>query len=414
MEKKDKSEGLTRRNFIRTVGLAGLASTGLGFEKAALAAEQSGGANDAPLARRKLGKTGVEVSTLGLGGMFDTINNQLLLRQALNWGVNFWDTAEVYGNGLSEEGYGRYFAKNPDVRKDIFLTTKLQFLNRDSEGMTKALDACLKRLSTDHVDLFYIHAVSDFNEMMSYPKLKVRELAEGLKKSGKIKYFGFSCHSNMEDCLTAAAKTDWIDALMFSYNFRIMQTAKMKDAIAACADKGVGLIAMKTQGGGQVQTNNETELQLAGRFLQHGFTDKQAKLKAVFENPNIASICSQMPSLTILSSNVAALRDKTSLTGSDFELLKKFAEETRECYCAGCGRICREAVAGAVPVNEVMRCLMYYRDYGEHDLAREVFASLPDQARAVLTQVDYSEAEAACPQGLEIAKLMHEASKILA
>ena len=58
-------------------------------------------------------------------------------------------------------------------------------------------------------------------------------------------------------------------------------------------------------------------------------------------------------------------------------MLEKFAAETRENYCAGCGRICHEAVAGAVPVSEIMRCLMYYRDYGERDLAREVFATLP-------------------------------------
>ena len=187
----------------------------------------------------------------------------------------------------------------------------------------------------------------------------------------------------------------------------------MKEAVAACVEKGIGLVAMKTQGGGQVMTNSETELQLAGRFLERGFTDKQAKIKAVLEDPNIASVCSQMPSLTILSSNVAAARDQTSLTRSDLDLLERFAVETRHTYCAGCGRICSEAVAGAVPISEIMRCLMYYRDYGERELAREVFAGLPDNARAVLTRIDYSGAEKACPQKLAISKLMREASEIL-
>jgi hypothetical protein len=66
-----------------------------------------------------------------------------------------------------------------------------------------------------------------------------------------------------------------------------------------------------------------------------------------------------------------------------------------------------------VPVSDIMRCLMYYRDYGERDLAREVYAGLPDQARARLTQVDYSLAEKACPQKLAISRLMQEASEIL-
>ncbi len=56
--------------------------------------------------------------------MFDTINNQLLLKQAYNWGVTYWDTAEGYGNGRSEEGFGRFFSRNPEARKEIFLVTK--------------------------------------------------------------------------------------------------------------------------------------------------------------------------------------------------------------------------------------------------------------------------------------------------
>ena len=409
MEKKDKSEGLSRRNFIKTVGLAGIASTGLSLGAAASAASDEPGAAKGAMPRRKLGKTGVEVPVLSLGGMFDTINNQLLLRQSLNWGVNFWDTAEMYGNGQSEEGYGRFFSKNPDARNNVFLSTKVR--PNTPEVMSSSLARALTRLSTDHVDLFYIHCVNEFSEIDA-PK-EFRKWGEEAKKSGKIKYFGFSTHQGMEECLLSAAKTDWIDAIMFSYNFRIMQTPKMKEAVAACAERGIGLVAMKTQGGGQVMTDSETELKLAGRFLERGFTDKQAKIKAVMQDPNVASVVSQMPSLTILSSNVAVALDRTSLTRSDLELLEKFAAETRHTYCAGCGRICREAVAGAVPISEIMRCLMYYRDYGERELAREVFAGLPHEGRAALARIDYTDAERACPQKLAIAKLMREASEIL-
>jgi predicted aldo/keto reductase-like oxidoreductase len=408
MEKKDKSEGLTRRDFIKTIGLAGIASSGLDMGKAD-AAQGQAEAGKGPLPRRKLGKTGAEVSVLALGGMFDTINNQLLLRQARNWGVNFWDTAEGYGNGLSEEGYGRFLTRNTDARKDLFLATKVRA--GETEAMTAALDKCLKRLTTDYVDLLHVHGINDFSEIAE-PK-PFREWVSGLKRAGKVKLFGFSTHTNMENCLLDAAKAGWIDAVMFTYNFRLMNTPKMKEAVAACVDKGIGLVAMKTQGGGQVKTDSEAELQMAGRFLDRGFTDKQAKIKAILENQNIASICSQMPSLTILSANVAAARDQTSLTRSDFELLERFAAETHQTYCAGCGHICHEAVGGAVPVSDIMRCLMYYRDYGEHDLAREVYAGLPDQARAVIARTDYSRAEKACPRKLAISKLMREASEIL-
>ena len=107
-----KQQGVTRRGFIRTVGLGGVAATALGIP-GGVGAQAPAAGQAASMPRRKLGKTGVEVSILSLGGMFDTVNNQLLLRQALNWGVTYWDTAEAYGNGLSEEGFGRFFSRYP-------------------------------------------------------------------------------------------------------------------------------------------------------------------------------------------------------------------------------------------------------------------------------------------------------------
>jgi aryl-alcohol dehydrogenase-like predicted oxidoreductase len=406
MDNTKKQQGVTRRGFIRTVGIGGVAATALGIP-GAVGAQAPAVGQAAAMPKRKLGKTGAEVSILCLGGMFDTVNNQLLLRQALNWGVTYWDTAEGYGNGLSEEGFGRFFTRYPETRKDIFLVTK--FRPSPPDKLSEALDKGLKRLHTDYVDVFYTHGISDFNQITG-----VRDWAEQMKKAGKIKFFGFSTHTNMEDCLLAASKSGWIDSVMFTYNFRLMNAPKMKEAVDACVQAGIGLTSFKTQAGGQVKADSETEFKLVQKFLERGFTDKQAKLKAVWENPQIASICSQMPNLAYLSANVAAARDLKSLAQSDFEALGRFASETRSGYCAGCGRICQAAVGGKVPVNDVMRCLMYYRDYGDRELARSVFAGLPEAARSRLTEVDYSKAEKACPQGLAIATLMAEASELLA
>lgn len=407
MDESKEQNGLTRRGFIRSLGLGGVAATALGLPESIKAQEQGPGKLPS-VPRRKLGKTGLEVSILSLGGMFDTINNQLLLKQAHAWGVNFWDTAEGYGNGKSEEGFGRFFSRNPQARKDIVVVTKTR--PSSPESLTESLDKSLKRLASDYVDLFYVHAVTDLNEMGG----PLKEWVAQMKKAGKMKFFGFSTHTNMEDCLLGAAKLDWIDAVMFSYNFRLMQTPRMQEALSACAGAGIGLVAMKTQGGGPIKSDSEAELKLAGRFLERGYTDKQAKLKAVWENPGIASICSQMPSVTILSANVAASRDLTALSRKDFELFQAFAMETREDYCAGCGRICLEAVGGAVPVSDVMRCLMYYRDYGDRDLAREVYAELSEDVRIRLNEMDYTDAESLCPQGLAIGRLMREAARVLA
>jgi predicted aldo/keto reductase-like oxidoreductase len=121
-----------------------------------------------------------------------------------------------------------------------------------------------------------------------------------------------------------------------------------------------------------------------------------------------------MQNVRLLDSNVAAVLDKTKLTPKDIKLFKKVSQETCNGYCAGCARICGAAVADMPYVSDVMRYLMYFNSYGEKEVARELFARIPQQARARLARADYREAEARCPQHLPIARLMGEAVSKLA
>jgi predicted aldo/keto reductase-like oxidoreductase len=410
MRRKTKDPDLTRREFVTTIGLAGMAAIGGGVTEALTATEQP--AADAMKAqtvpKRKLGKTGAEVSILCFGGINDTPNNQLLLKQARKWGVTYWDTAESYGHGLSEQGIGLFFSRNPGARQEIFLATKLHTKRGD---FTERLDNCLKRLQTPYVDLFLIHGLTGIEEATPF-----KDWAAEMKKAGKIKFFGFSTHTNMEDCLLAAARLDWIDVVMLTYNFQVMNNPKMQEAIKVASQAGIGLVAMKAQAGtpGRVKIASEAKAEMAEHFLKRGFTDKQAKLKIIWENQKIASICSYMPNLTIFSANVAAALDQTKLSREEYDSFQRYALETKGDYCAGCGRICQEAVGGTIPVDEVMRCLMYHQYYGEPELARLTFAELPEAVRRQLTEVDYSPAEQACPRGLAIAALMRQAKEMLA
>jgi hypothetical protein len=241
----------------------------------------------------------------------------------------------------------------------------------------------------------------------------IKAWSEKTKAGGKIRFFGFSTHSNMAECMLGAAKLGWIDGIMMSYNFRLMHSDQMKRAVDACARAGIGLTAMKSQGGGSVKTSSETELELAGRFLQKGFTDAQAKLKAVWENPNIASICVEMPNVTILMSNVAAAMNRTTLSSHDKKLLHKYAQETRSDYCAGCTDLCESATNTTAPIGEVMRYLMYSRSYGDHDRAAQLFNRIPHRVRVEMASLDYTTAEQRCPQKMAIGKLMRQAVKEL-
>ncbi len=412
MDMSGNGKGFSRRDFLKAAGAAGIGSlltgTGAMAGKTGQLAEKK--AEHTLVPTRPFGKTGVNVSMLSLGGIFDIQSNQLVLRRALEQGVTYWDTATSYVGGKSEVGIGAYFEKYPEARKRVFLVSKSDASS--PRGMTKHLDRSMERMRTDYIDLYFMHAVRNIGELDD----EMKGWAEKARASGKIRFFGFSTHSNMEECLLPAANLGWIDGIMTTYNYRLMHTDKMKAAVEACAKAGIGLTAMKTQGGSswvRVGKEGEAASRLIEQFRRKGFTEGQAKLKAVWENPDIASICSQMDNLTILMSNVAAALDRTKLSADDMRLLEHYARETSPGYCAGCTGICEPAYSGHVPIGDVMRYLMYH-NYGECNRARALFAKLPGQTRKRMSTMDYSLAERKCPQGMPIGKLMREGIEILA
>ena len=401
-----KENNVSRRDFVKTLGAVGVGSlvaTGQAFAQSNAPAATAEPLKPVKVPTRTFGKTGVPVSMLGLGGIFDILSNQLVLQQALNWGVTYWDTAAGYNGGRSESGIGMFLEKNPQARKDIFLVTK-----HDGGELTDALNQSLENLKTDYVDMYFLHGTTGgFSD-------ETKAWAEKMKAAKKIRFFGFSTHGNMENDLQDAAKAGWIDGIMLKYDFRIMQTDAMKAAMDAATKAGIGLTAMKTQGKGQISTETEADLKMGGHFIQRGFTQQQAKIKALWENPQIASVCSQMPNITVLHSNIAAALDKTTLTAADHATLREYAAATRSRHCAGCTQFCETALNNQVPVGDVMRCLMYHRAYGDQELARKAFGQLPETARRGLAGFDYAAAERACPHGLPIGQLMREAGELFA
>ncbi|UCD88627.1 MAG: aldo/keto reductase, partial [Desulfobacterales bacterium] len=162
-------------------------------------------------------------------------------------------------------------------------------------------------------------------------------------------------------------------------------------------------------GGGSLSTSTEKELQLAGRFLKKGYTDAQAKLKAVWEHPNIASICSEMPNRKILMANVSAALNRTQFTTKDMESLAQYAHKTRSEYCMGCAHICESTVNANIPISDIMRYLMYWRSYDDRNRAVGFFNNIPKEMRSHMGNQDYSQAEKMCPQQMPISKLIREA-----
>jgi predicted aldo/keto reductase-like oxidoreductase len=404
-----------RRDFIKITGAAGIGSAISSISTLAGASTPADSRASGPelVPTRPFGKTGEQVSMLSFGGSQNLNSKQLLLRQAFKMGVTYWDTAERYSGGKSEEAMGKYFAKYPDDRKKIFLVTKAG--TSDPEELSLSLKQSLERLKTDYVDLFFIHMVTNVKEELTK---SVKAWAEKAKAEGKIRFFGFSTHKNMENCLMEGAKLGWIDGIMTTYNYRLMNNDDMKRAVESCVEAGIGLTAMKTQAKffarfyADVGSESDANEALADRFIEKGFTPEQTKLKAVWENPHIASICSEMPNMTILKANVAAALDKTELTLKDRQLLKGYAQASSPGYCAGCGNVCESALNDNVPISDIMRYLMYYDEYGKQQRAIRLFKDLPIHVRSRLTGIDYSKAEQRCPHKMPIARLMNRAVEV--
>jgi predicted aldo/keto reductase-like oxidoreductase len=297
----------------------------------------------------------------------------------------------------------------------LFIVSKASRARTVAE-VEERLATSLERMNIAYIDLYYApHGADDPAQFTD----ELKQWAESAKKRKLIRFFGFSTHSNMAKCLAAAAKLGWIDVIMPRFNFRVMQDPQMQTAMDACHKANIGLVAMKTTGKTTIkrfrkEIETEAEKKMVAHFLQRGFTPEQAAIRLVLADERVSSAPVQMENTAILTQNVAAVLDKTELTQADREVFKEYAEATCSGYCAGCAYICDSALADAPYISDIMRYLMYYNSYGERHAARELFAQIPGSVRDKLLNMDYSLAEARCPQHLPIGELIAEAVSKLA
>lgn len=404
----NKEHNNSRRSFLKAMGAIGAGSIYSSMAPLSNASDKTHSGNNDLLTmpRRPFGKTGENVSILSLGGVLD-MSDQIIFRQAMKMGVTYWDTADGYGWGKNEKAIGKYFTKFPDDRKKVFLVTKAG--TSDPQKLTKKLNTSLQRMNTSYIDLYFIHYVKNVKKELTN---EVKNWAEKAKSEGKIRLFGFSAHKNMESSMLAAAKLGWIDGIMMSYNYRLMVKDEMKRAVDACAKAGIGLTAMKTQAVwsanfyASIGSETDDALEMTENLMQKGYTKEQAKLRVVWDNPNIASICSAMPNMTILQANVAAALNKNKLSLRDKQRFEQYAKNTAAGYCAGCADICEAAVDYKVPISDVLRCNMYYRGYGDRDKAFALFDTFSAETKASILTLDYAKAEKYCPQNIQIGRVL--------
>jgi predicted aldo/keto reductase-like oxidoreductase len=399
------SEG-SRRHFLKaavaTGGVAAVGSTDSAWAQEPAAPAQPG------VPTVTLGKTGQKVSVLGMGTSWDVAPS--FVQAALRSGVRYIDTSETYENGGSERRLGEVLERT-NMRKDVYLVTKNSSGKvggpRAYPTFEKHLNQSLERLRTDYVDCYYLHGVSGREiPLLSDPDVKAA--FERLKKAGKIKFCGLSCHDpRLPEIVTAAAHNGWIDQIMIQYNYRTMQADAIRRALDEAVRANLGIVVMKTQGGAGSfrEVGPSPKFQ---EFVKKGSKEAEAAIKTVFSDHRIHAVVSEMTNRDMLRENIGAARDHT-LTLRERKSLEEYRLATAHLYCQGCNQHC-EPAAGGVAVGEILRYLRYHEVYGKRQRARELYQALPPEARD-LAQADLNAAQAACPHGLPVVELIHRADR---
>jgi len=389
---------LSRRQVLAAGSSVALAGVTLGPRPVLAAGETK----DLPkVPRRVLGKTGQKIPILLFGAAvrldprFDP-----KMAEAVRFGVDYFDAADCYGGGTCEASVGAFHTR-AKLRKKIWITSKSDA--HDVEGFGKTFANSLEQLRTDYLDMYFLHNLKDEDYLSKAMEQKVATL----KKQGKLRFFGFSCHGgNVAELLQAAAKRPWIDAVMFRYNFRQYGNKELNAAMDAAHKANVGLIAMKTQGSEASFRGAWKKFEKSGKWTKH-----QAVLKAVWEDERITAAVSAMDTFDKLRENIAAALDKTKLSQAERDALERYAAETRKYTCDGCDHHCNPAVDAPVQIGDTLRLLMYADVYGEADKARRLFGELPAEARK-LSGVDFSGARRACPHGVDVVAEMRRAAEV--
>jgi predicted aldo/keto reductase-like oxidoreductase len=220
---------------------------------------------------RPLGKTGVRVSMLGLGGHHaarpkEESESFRIIHKAIDEGITFMDNAWEYHNGRAEEVMGKALAMD-GKRKRVFLMTKV--CDRDYEGAMRQLDESLKRLRTDVIDLWQFHECNYFNDPEYVLDKGGLRAALEARKQGKVRFIGFTGHKSPRiHQRMLELKFDW-DASQMPINvFDAAFESFAKGVIPICQKRGIGVVGMKGCGGdGRMMTDGHVTVEQCYRYF---------------------------------------------------------------------------------------------------------------------------------------------------
>ena len=330
---------------------------------------------------RVLGKTGLKISRLGLGGIpiqrVDAEQTKDLMHQLKKKGVNFVDTARGYT--VSEEYLG-YALEG--IREDFVIATKS--MSRDAASMTKDVDISLKNLRTDYIDLYQFHNPSpkDLDTILA-PGGALEALLSA-KAAGKIRHIGITAH--YPEVFRRALELDWVETIMFPYNIIENQGAELMEL---CKEKGIGFICMKPLAGGALD-------------------DGTLALRYIMQNDAVSVVIPGMAEKKEVEENVAAVQSSSPLTPEELAKINEIRSTLGTQFCRRCN-YCAPCTVG-IPISGVLLFEGYLTRYGLGDWAKQRYQTLAVKPEAC---VDCGVCETRCPYQLPIRDMLKKAAELL-
>jgi predicted aldo/keto reductase-like oxidoreductase len=348
------------------------------------AASAGNAASPVKLSYKTLGKTGLKVTTVGMGCMITS--DPSVVTRAADLGINYFDTARSYQHGNNERMVG---AALGGKRKQVVLSTKTEA--RDKAGMLAQLDTSLSELNTDYVDIWYIHSKNNPSDVHD----DMIEAVQLAKQQGKARFVGISTHS-AQQMIPWMVQKGVFDVVLMQYNFTM--EASLDQTIDVAAKAGMGVAALKVMAGGP----RNQKLTQPGALL--------AALKWAINKPGIATAIPSMTDMAQLDENLKAMAEP--ITADDHKVLAAHLEQIKPLYCRMCGK-CDGDCAQGLPVADVLRFLTYADGYGQFALGRERFLELTSEQTAVRCG-DCAECTVKCPHGVAVRSRMTRAQELFA
>jgi len=358
-----KQVHLNRRRFLRNSSLGILGAGLIGKKGLATNIQYQENALPKILVHRTLGKTGIRVPVIGMGILGS--GSPALIEAALDAGITHFDsTAAQPQQARNEEMLGQVLKGRS--RESFIYGTKIHLPQDNKTGLymntatekefTSKLDAALKSLQLDYVDILYHHMVSRRESAFYEPVMKAMEKA---KKAGKTRFLGMTSHSNVPEAVQAAADSEFYEVIMASYNPRQINWLQVKEAIANAAKAGLGVVAIKVIRGdiekGQKPVN------------------PVASLKWVLQDSNVHATIPGFSNYEEMQTDLSVM-ENLSLTEAEINDLKREDSYTG-LYCQGCGE-CLQQCKADLPIPDLMRAYMYTYGYRQPSLAHSLLTSL--------------------------------------